>query len=78
MRNRNQLVLPLNLEIKIGKNDPVRKLVEICDNLDYTNLYNTYLRNWRKIDPVTLFEILVFANYGWDMFKPKNRKRLQK
>lgn len=62
MRNRNQLVLPLNLEIKIDKNDPVRKLVEICDDLDYTNLYNTYLHNWRKIDPVTLFEILVFAN----------------
>ena len=29
MRSRNQLVLPLNLEIKIDKNDPVRKLAEI-------------------------------------------------
>ncbi len=62
MRNRNQLVLPLNLEIRIDKNDPVRKLVEICDDLDYTKLYKLYLRSRRKVDPVILFEILVFAN----------------
>lgn len=62
MRNRNQLVLPLNIEIKIDINDPVRKLAEICDELDYTKLYDAYLRHWRKIDPVILFEILVFAN----------------
>lgn len=61
MRSRNQLVLPLNLEIKIDKNDPVRKLTKICDELDYTNLYASYLRSWRKIDPAVLFEILVFA-----------------
>lgn len=61
MRSRNQLVLPLNLEIKIDKNDPVRKLAEICDELDYTKLYASYLRGWRKIDPAVLFEILVFA-----------------
>ena len=61
MRSRNQLVLPLNLEIKIEKNDPVRKLAEICDELDYTKLYSLYLRSWRKIDPAVLFEILVFA-----------------
>lgn len=61
MRSRNQSVLPLNLEIKIEKNDPVRKLAEICDELDYTKLYSLYLRNWRKIDPAVLFEILVFA-----------------
>mgnify|MGYP002766785432 FL=1 len=61
MRSRNQLVLPLNLEIKIEKNDPVKKLAEICDELDYTKLYSLYLRSWRKIDPAVLFEILVFA-----------------
>lgn len=61
MRSRNQLVLPLNLEIKIEKNDPVRKLAEICDELDYTKLYSLYLRSWRKIDLAVLFEILVFA-----------------
>ena len=62
MRNRSQMVLPMNLEIIIDKNDPVRKLTEICDELDYTKLYNTYLRSWRKIDPAVIFEIIVFAN----------------
>ena len=45
----------------IEKNDPVRKLVEICDELDYTKLYETFLRHWRKVNPRTLFEIIVFA-----------------
>ena len=58
---RNQVVLPLDLGIKIDENDPVRKLVEICDELDYSKLYSAYLRSWRKVDPAILFEILVFA-----------------
>ena len=58
---RNQLVLPLNFEILIDENDPVWKLTEICDGLDYTRLYDEYLRHWRIINPVILFEILVFA-----------------
>ena len=29
--------------------------------MDYTNLYASYMRSWRKIDPAVLFEILVFA-----------------
>ena len=61
MRNRNQLVLPINYEVIIDENDPVWKLVEICDTLDYTRLYDEYLRHWRAIDPVVMFEILVFA-----------------
>ena len=36
-------------------------MAEICDTLDYTRLYDAYLRHWRMIDPVVLFEILVFA-----------------
>lgn len=60
-RNRNQLFLPFNYEVIIDKNDPVWKLVEICDALDYSKLYDTYLRHWRIIDPVIMFEILVFA-----------------
>ena len=36
---RNQVVLPINLERKISPDDPVFKLVEICDKLDYTELY---------------------------------------
>lgn len=58
---RNQVVLPLDIGIKIDENDPVRKLVEICDELDYSKLYSVYLRSWRKVDPAILFEVLVFA-----------------
>lgn len=58
---RNQLVLPLNFEVLIDENDPVWKLTEICDALDYSRLYDEYLRHWRSIDPVIMFEILVFA-----------------
>ena len=35
MRNRSQLVLPMELGVKIAENDPVRKLVEICEELGY-------------------------------------------
>lgn len=59
---RNQLFLPLNFEVLLDENDPVRKLTEICDTLDYTKLYDVYLRHWRSIDPAIMFEILVFAN----------------
>ena len=51
----------MDLGIRIDENAPVRKLIEICDELDYTDLYAAYLRHWRKIDPRTMFEILVFA-----------------
>ena len=57
----DQVVIPLDLGIRINENDPVRKLIEICDELDYTDLYAAYLRHWRKIDPRTMFELLVFA-----------------
>lgn len=58
---RRQVVLPLDLEIILPENDPVKKLVEILDELNYTELYRTYCRSWRKIDPMLLFEITVFA-----------------
>lgn len=61
MRNRNQVVLPLEIGIKIGGNEPVRKVVEICEQLDYTELNKAYLRKWRKVNPITLFIILVYA-----------------
>ena len=47
--------------VKIAENDPVRKLVEICEELDYTKLYETYVRTWRKVSPETLFELVVFG-----------------
>ena len=58
---RNQLFLPLDFETLIDENDPVWKLVEICDDLDYSRLNKEYVRHWRAIDPAVMFEILVFA-----------------
>lgn len=58
---RNQVVLPLNLETRIKSDDPVFKLAEICDSLDYTELYRAYIRTYRKYDPAMLFMLLVFA-----------------
>ena len=61
MRDRSQVVLPLDLGICIPEGDFVFKVAEICESLDYTELFNTYLRSWRKVNPITMFEILVFA-----------------
>ncbi len=61
MRNRNQVVLPLDLGICISKGDFVFKVSEICEKLDYRELFDTYVRVWRKVNPITMFEILVFA-----------------
>ena len=61
MKARNQVALPLNIEKKIPENDPVFKLVEICETLDYTNLYKEYIRVWRKTDSATMFILLVYG-----------------
>lgn len=60
-RNRNQVVLPLEIEKVIPKNDPVFKLAEICDKLDYSRLEKEYVRAWRKLNPATMFILLVYA-----------------
>ncbi len=59
--NFKQLVLPLNLEIKLPDDDPVRLLDSICDELDYSELYKTYDRAWRKYDPKMLFKLIVYG-----------------
>ena len=61
MRDKNQVVLPLDLGICIPEGDFVFKLAEICESLDYSELFNTYLRSWRKVNPITMFELLVFG-----------------
>lgn len=61
MRDKNQVVLPINLGICIPEGDFVFKVAEICESLDYTELFNTYVRSWRKVNPITLFEILIFG-----------------
>ena len=61
MREKNQVVLPIDFEIRIPKEDKVFKVAEICESLDYSELYATYVRVWRKVNPITMFEILVFG-----------------
>ena len=61
MREKNQVILPLNLGICIPKGDFVFKVAEICESLDYTELFNTYLRAWRKVNPITIFELIVYG-----------------
>ena len=61
MRARNQVVLPFEIEKNIPENDPVFKLVDICETLDYTNLRKEYIRSWRKTDPETMFMLLVYG-----------------
>ena len=61
MLNKSQLVLPINLEIKIPKNDFVFKMLEKCSELDYTKLLDTYARKWRKVNPITIFELIVYG-----------------
>ena len=61
MREKNQVVLPLDLGICIPEGDFVFKVAEICESLDYTELFNTYLRSWRKVNPITMFELIVYG-----------------
>ena len=61
MRDKSQVVLPINIEIKISKEDEVFKVAEICETLDYTELFKSYVRHWRKINPITMFELLVLG-----------------
>ena len=61
MREKNQLLLPINLEFLIPEGDYVFTVAEICESLEYAELFNTYLRSWRKVNPITMFEILVLA-----------------
>ena len=61
MLNKSQLVLPINVETKIPANDFVFKMLEICSELDYRKLLNTYARKWRKVNPITIFELIVYG-----------------
>lgn len=61
MRDKSQVVLPLDLEICIEKEDFVFTLAEICESLNYDKLFETYARAWRKLNPITMFEIILFA-----------------
>ena len=59
MREKNQVVLPIDLGICIPEGDFVFKVAEICESLDYTKLFNTYFRSWIKVNPITISELIV-------------------
>ena len=58
-----QLVLPLNMEVLIPKDDSVRLLSHITEELDYKNLRMAYSSKGRNpvVEPKTLFRVLVYA-----------------
>lgn len=58
-----QLLLPLNMEILIPKDDSVRLLSQVMEELDYTDLYKAYSPKGRKsaISPKNLFKIIVYG-----------------
>ena len=58
-----QLVLPLNLEGLIPKDESVRLLSHILEELDYTGLYKAYSLEGRNpaIEPKLMFKVLVYA-----------------
>ncbi len=59
-----QLKLPLELDGFVPKDDSVRLLSQILEELDYTKLYQAYSAKGRNtvVDPKTMFKILVYAN----------------
>ena len=49
MRNRSQLVLPIELGVKIAEDDPVRKLVETCEGCPHLGKCHKSKRGFREI-----------------------------
>lgn len=58
-----QLSLPLNIECRIPKDDPVRLLRHFIGGMDLSKLYRTYSRIEKKqASPRQMLEILVYAD----------------
>ena len=62
--SKNQVVMPINVATMIDENDPVFKMAEIPEKLDYKKLHSGYRRRWRKIDPEVMFSIVVYFKTG--------------
>ena len=61
-QDRNQVVFPFDLEIRIEKNDLARKEIEIYKDMDYTKFFGkAYVVTWQKFNPKTRIMHLVFA-----------------
>ena len=62
-RKNQQLTFPMNMEIKIPENDPVRLASVQLEELDYRKLYHAYSSTGRKsaAEPRIIFEVLVYG-----------------
>ena len=58
-----QLCLPIETDVFIPVDNPVRLLDQVLDCLDYRPLYRMYPHRGRKpsTDPKSLFKVLVYA-----------------
>ena len=58
-----QLVLPLNLEGLVPKDESVRLLSHVLEELDYHDLYKAYSQIGRNpaVEPKLMFKIVVYA-----------------
>ena len=62
MTNGFQLVMPLDCEITIAKNSPVRLLNAVMERMDYSKLYAAYSRLGRiEYSPKILLKIMVYG-----------------
>lgn len=62
-RKMQQLTFPMDMEITIPENDPVRLLSAQLEELDYRELYRAYSSTGREseTEPRILFEVLVYG-----------------
>ena len=57
-----QLKLPLNIEYNIPKDDSVKLLSQVVEEMDLTNLYQTYSRNRKnQATPKQILKIVLYA-----------------
>jgi len=62
MTNGFQLVMPLDCEVNIAKNSPVRLLNAVMERMDYSKLYAAYSRLGRiEYSPKILLKIMVYG-----------------
>ena len=62
MTNGFQLVIPLDCEVNIAKNSPVRLLNAVMERMDYSKLYAAYSRLGRiEYSPKILLKIMVYG-----------------
>lgn len=70
-----QVCLPMNLEIKIPSDDPVRLLSAVLEELDYSKLAATYSRKGRiEYSPRLLFKVVLYA-YTRGMYSSREIER---